>query len=121
MGTGAVSRYKLSRSQKFVKVQNFNCVQMRVSGCNDHYKFVLGAGAKAKTVTNNLPILSVLGNSCYLTVQVIYCQLILMLNAQIFCQMVIESFELIFASTVFLIIMTRTSIIETLEDQTTEL
>ena len=32
MGTGAVSRYKLSRSQKFIKVQDFNCVQMRVSG-----------------------------------------------------------------------------------------
>jgi hypothetical protein len=59
-GTGAVSRYKLSRNQKFVKVQDFNCGQMRVSGCNSHYKFVLGAGAKAKSVTNNLPILSVL-------------------------------------------------------------
>ncbi len=59
-GTGAVSRYKLSRSQKFIKVQEFNCVQMRVSGCKNHYKFVLGAGAKAKSVTNNLPILSVL-------------------------------------------------------------
>jgi hypothetical protein len=45
---------------------------MRVPGCNSYYKFVLGAGAKAKTpddpalrdvgtgVTNNLPILSVL-------------------------------------------------------------
>ena len=60
-GTGAVSRYKLSRSQKFVKVQEFNCEQMRVSGCNGHYKFVLGAEAKAKSVTNNLP-LSVLGD-----------------------------------------------------------
>ena len=60
-GTGAVSRYKLSRSQKIVKVQDFNCVQMSVSGCNNHYKFVLSAGAKAKSVTNNLPILSVLG------------------------------------------------------------
>ena len=59
-GTGAVSRYNLSRSQKFITMQNFNCVQMRVSGCNSHYKFVLSAGAKAKTVTNNLPILSVL-------------------------------------------------------------
>jgi hypothetical protein len=39
-GTGAVSRYKLSRSQKNVKVQDFNCGQMRVSGCNSHYKFV---------------------------------------------------------------------------------
>jgi len=56
-----VSRYKLSRSQKFVKVQDFNCVQMSVSGCKNHYKSVLSAGAKAKSVTNNLPILSVLG------------------------------------------------------------
>ena len=60
-GTGAVSRYKLSRSQKVVKVQDFNYVQMRVSGCKNHYKFVFSAGAKAKSVTNNLPILSVLG------------------------------------------------------------
>ena len=59
-GTGAVSRYKLSRSQKTVTVQDFNCGQMRVSGCKNHYKAVLRAGAKAKTVTNNLPILSVL-------------------------------------------------------------
>jgi hypothetical protein len=59
-GTGAVSRYKLSRSQKTVTVQDFNCVQVRVSGCIYHYKFVFSAGAKAKTVTNNLPILSVL-------------------------------------------------------------
>jgi hypothetical protein len=58
-GTGAVSRYNLSRSQKLVTVQDFSCVQMRVSGCNNHYKYVLRA-AKAKTVTNNLPILSVL-------------------------------------------------------------
>ena len=42
------------------KMQGFNCVQMSVSGCNNHYKFVLGAGAEAKSVTNNLPILSVL-------------------------------------------------------------
>jgi hypothetical protein len=41
-------------------VQDLNCVQMRVSGFNGHYDFVLGAGAKAKSVTNNLPILSVL-------------------------------------------------------------
>ena len=58
--TGAVSRYKLSRSHKFVKVQDFNCLQMSVSGCKNHYEFVLGVGAKAKSVTNNLPILSVL-------------------------------------------------------------
>ena len=59
-GTGAVSRYKLSRSQKAVTVQDFNCGQMRVSGCKSHYKFVLGAGAKAKTVTSLLIIPSVL-------------------------------------------------------------
>ena len=59
-GTGAVSRYKLSRSQKSVMVQEFNYGQMSVSGCKNQYKFVLGAGAKAKTMTNNLPILSVL-------------------------------------------------------------
>jgi len=59
-GTGAVSRYKLYWSQKFVTVQDYNCVQMSVSGCINHYKFVIDAGAKAKTVTNNLPILSVL-------------------------------------------------------------
>ena len=79
------SRYKFDRSREFITgyktgweywrsvavqfvseqeicqgVLDFNCVQMRVSGCQNHYKFVLGAGAKAKTVTNNLPILSVL-------------------------------------------------------------
>ena len=74
MGTGAVSRYKFDRSQKIVKVRNHNCGQMRalptvaerrwVSGCNNHYKFVLSAGAKAKSVTNNLPLLSVLGGRC---------------------------------------------------------
>jgi len=46
----------LSRSQKYVKVLDFNCVQMSVSGYNNHYKFVLSAGAEAKSVTNNLPI-----------------------------------------------------------------
>ena len=49
-GTGAVSRYKLSRSQKTVMVQDLYCGQMRalpnvaerswVSGCNNHYKSV---------------------------------------------------------------------------------
>jgi hypothetical protein len=48
--TGAVSRYKLSRSQKFITVQDLNCVQMRalpteaerrwVSGYKNHYKSV---------------------------------------------------------------------------------
>jgi hypothetical protein len=50
--TGAVSGYKLSRSQKLVTVQKLNKVQMRESGCIKHYKAILGAGAKAKTVTS---------------------------------------------------------------------
>jgi len=37
-------------------VQDFDYVQMSVSGCNGNYEIVLGAGAKAKSVTNNLPI-----------------------------------------------------------------
>jgi hypothetical protein len=64
-GTGAVSRYNLSRSQKTVTVQEFNCGQMSVSGCKKHYKFVLSAGAIAKSVTNNLPILSVLAEGVF--------------------------------------------------------
>ena len=63
MGTGAVSRYKVDRSQKIVKVQDFDCMQMRVSGFSSYYEFVLVAGAKAKTVTSFLIILSVLVGS----------------------------------------------------------
>jgi hypothetical protein len=59
-GTCAVSRYNLSRSQKPVTVQDLYCVQVSVSGCKSHYEFVLRAGVKAKSVTSNLPILSVL-------------------------------------------------------------
>jgi len=65
-GTGAVSRYKLSRSQKFIKVQDFKCVQMCVSGCNGHYEFVLVAGAKAKTMTSLLILTGVVSSSCLL-------------------------------------------------------
>jgi len=54
-GTGAVSRYNLSRSQKLVKVQDLDCVQMRVSGCKNHYKFVLSAGAKVEERSNETP------------------------------------------------------------------
>jgi hypothetical protein len=56
IGVNKLSRYK-----------EFNCVLMRVSGCNNHYEFVLRVVAKAKSVTNNLPILSVLvaGFICY--------------------------------------------------------
>ena len=64
MGTGAASLYKLSRSQKFVMAQEFFCMQMSESGFSDHNEFVLDAGAK--TVTNNLPLLSVLAERYYL-------------------------------------------------------
>jgi hypothetical protein len=90
----ARSRYKVDRSREFITVYKFGCWhwrsvgvqivsepeicqgllslnwgQMRESGCKNHYKFVLGAGAKAKTVTNNLPILSVLAAGSYFVVQ----------------------------------------------------
>jgi len=41
-------------------VQDLNYLQMRVSGYNGHYEFVLSSGAKAKTVTSLLIIPSVL-------------------------------------------------------------
>ena len=77
-GTGAVSRYKLSRSQKLVKVQEFNC---GADARFDSRSFSEGWCPGAKTITNlsceqeqkqkpsrffnkkagnNLPILSVL-------------------------------------------------------------
>ena len=58
-GTGAVSRYKFDRSQKTVTVQDFYCEQMSVSGCKFWQDLSWEQGA-AKTMTNNLPILSVL-------------------------------------------------------------
>jgi hypothetical protein len=68
MATGAVSRYKLSWNQKFDKVKKYDYMQVSVYWFSSHYEFVLGAGAKAKTVTNNLPLLSVLGVViCYLS------------------------------------------------------
>ena len=65
--------YNLSRSQEFVKVQDFNCEQRRVSRCNNHYKFILRVGAKAKSVTNNLPILSVLCAALYFVMSMNLC------------------------------------------------
>jgi len=39
---------------------------MSVSGCNNINKFVLGAGAEAKSMTSNLPLLSVLGVGAFI-------------------------------------------------------
>jgi hypothetical protein len=66
MGIGAVSRYKLSRSQKIVLVQDFNCVQMQVSGFNSHYEFVLRAGAVCKNRDKQLTIVRVKHWACLL-------------------------------------------------------
>jgi hypothetical protein len=63
--TGAVSWYNLSRSHKMVKVQEFDCKYWREVRVPRSAGIVLVAGAKAKTVTNNLPILSVLGQVIY--------------------------------------------------------
>ena len=59
---------KLSRWNEFVmkneickgfqvpsKMQDLNRLHMSVSWCNSHYKFVLSAGLKARSATNNLP------------------------------------------------------------------
>jgi hypothetical protein len=59
MGTGAVSRYKFDRSQKLVMVQNFNCGQMRVSGCK-FWQDLSWEQSAAKTMTSPLIIPSVL-------------------------------------------------------------
>jgi len=40
---------------EFVMMQEFYCVQMRVSGCNGHYEFVLGAGAKVEERSDEIP------------------------------------------------------------------
>jgi hypothetical protein len=48
-------------------VQDYNCGQMLVSGFSTKNEFVLVARAKAKTVTNNLPLLSVLAVSALLS------------------------------------------------------
>jgi hypothetical protein len=60
MGTCAVSRYKLSGSQKLVTVLNLTYVQMRESRCINQYETVMVAGVKAKTMTSNLLQLTVL-------------------------------------------------------------
>jgi hypothetical protein len=38
-------------------VLEFDCEQMRVSGCNGHYEFVLGAGTVRKNRDKQLPFI----------------------------------------------------------------
>ena len=59
-GTCAVSRHNSDRYEEVVKLQRCLCGVMRVSGYNYQRKAVLGAGAKAKTVTSKCTLLSVL-------------------------------------------------------------
>ena len=59
-GTGAVSRYNDSRSQRFITVQELGCEQMSVSGCRAIRNLSRCRG-KAKTVTNLFTLLTVLG------------------------------------------------------------
>ena len=53
-GTGAVSRYKLSRSQKFILVQDLSCVQMSASGCNKPLRICLECRSKSKKCDKQL-------------------------------------------------------------------
>ena len=67
MGTCAVSRYKFDRSQSAswrITLQDLYCGQMSVSGCKFQQDLSWEQGA-AKTMTNNLPILSVLALVIY--------------------------------------------------------
>ena len=43
------------RSEASVRGTNFNCVQMRVSGCRYHYNTVLRAGAKVEERSDEIP------------------------------------------------------------------
>ena len=54
-----MSRYKFDRSREFIPGYKVGFGHWRDRGIS-HYKSVMGAGAKAKSVTNNLPLLSVL-------------------------------------------------------------
>jgi hypothetical protein len=56
--TGAVSRYKVDRSQVTVKVQDFYCGQVRVSGCRFWQDLSWEQGF-AKTMTSLLTLPSV--------------------------------------------------------------
>lgn len=54
MGTGAVLRYKAkSKPENCRGIREFNWGQMRVSGCKNHYEFVLGIGIKQKEPVKN--------------------------------------------------------------------
>jgi hypothetical protein len=52
-------------AKNFIMVQNCNYEQVRESGLITSYRVVLAAGTKAKTVTNKLPLLSVLAKVLY--------------------------------------------------------
>ena len=53
-------------------ILKLNYVQMRESGCINHYVTVMLADTKAKTVTNKLPQLTVLANVIYLAMTLLF-------------------------------------------------
>jgi hypothetical protein len=59
-GTRQLAGWYFSSARWRITVQDLYCGQVRVSRYKNHYKFVLSAGAEAKSMTSNLPILSVL-------------------------------------------------------------
>jgi hypothetical protein len=79
-----VSRYKVDRSREFIPGYKVIGGHWRGRGIN-HYKSALGVGAKAKSVTNNLPLLSVLGGrSNLITISVIWPNLVTSLSRDIY-------------------------------------
>jgi hypothetical protein len=60
MGIGAVSRYKIVSEPEISQGAGFSLRADARVRVQRHYEFVLGAGAKAKTVTSNLPIVRVM-------------------------------------------------------------
>jgi len=64
MGTGAVSRYKVYKWTKFIRVQSVVNGEGAYPGAG--LKPIPVNGSKsAKSMTNNLPLLTVLGIGCY--------------------------------------------------------
>jgi len=44
----SVAVQTISEPENCQGITDYNCMQMRVSGCKNHYTFILGAGAKQK-------------------------------------------------------------------------
>ena len=69
-----MSRYKVDANDLLVTVQKFYALQWRGPGLSAVTKLSIGAGAKAKLVTNLLIILSVLAGRSNYFVLVMICR-----------------------------------------------